>query len=97
VSGGTSSTYMALDDNGVSLANGAGAPVRISGVADGVTPNDAVNMNQLNQVKSQVNAMGARIYSLDKHASAGIAGVTVLANIPDVAQGKRFAVGAGVG
>ncbi|BAO91018.1 putative uncharacterized protein [Caballeronia cordobensis] len=97
LSGGTSSTYMTLDDNGVSLANGAGAPVRVSGVADGVAPNDAANVNQLNQVRNQVNAMGARIDSVSKHASAGIAGVTALANIPDVAQGKRFAVGAGVG
>lgn len=42
-------------------------------------------------------AMGKRIDGNRNHASAGIAGVAAMANIPQVSQNSSFSIGAGVG
>ena len=77
------STSLALTNNGATFANAAGAPVVVTGVANGQTTFDAVNYGQLK--------------SVEKIASRGVASATALANIGQVGEGKAFSVGAGVG
>jgi hypothetical protein len=84
LTGGTASTSLTLDDNGASFANTAtGGPVRVTGVADGKGPTDAVNVSQLE--------------SLAKKAYSGIASVAALAGIPDPIEGKNVSFGVGYG
>ena len=84
LSGGQHSTSLTLNDDGATFENtSTGGPARVSGVADGKYPTDAVNYRQLSAVASK--------------AYAGIASVSALAAIPPVAAGKTFAVGAGTG
>ncbi len=49
ISGGSASNYgtMSLSGNGLALANQSGAPLRVSGVADGQAGYDAVHFRQL--------------------------------------------------
>ncbi|QPB43746.1 YadA family autotransporter adhesin [Rodentibacter haemolyticus] len=63
---------------------------RITNVAHGVKGTDAVNVNQLNEVKRDIR-------KTDKKLRAGIAGVTAMANIPQVTQAGANLVGVGVG
>lgn len=63
---------------------------RIVNVAPGVDDTDAVNMGQLNGLQGQVN-------DLTLESRRGIAGVTALAMIPDVPEGKDTVMGIGVG
>ena len=83
LSGGASTTSMTLDDKGVTFFDSAGGPVRVTGVADGMGPTDAVNRRQLD--------------SLADKAYGGIAAVAALSAIPDAAPGKNFTVGLGYG
>jgi hypothetical protein len=84
LSGGTASTSLTLDDNGASFADTAtGGPVRVTGVADGKSPYDAVNVRQLDAVA--------------KKAYGGIASVAALAGIPDPIEGKNVSFGVGYG
>ncbi|OOF79396.1 adhesin [Rodentibacter caecimuris] len=63
---------------------------RVTNVAPGVKGTDAVNVNQLNQVKSELR-------KADKKLRGGIAGATAIANIPQVTQPGANVVGVGVG
>ncbi len=55
LSGGANSTQMILDDIGVKFSNmTTGAPVKVTGVADGEDDYDAVNVRQLNKVRKGV-------------------------------------------
>jgi autotransporter adhesin len=63
---------------------------RITNVAPGVNPTDAVNMQQLNSLGGTVNNVARKAY-------AGVAGATALSMIPDVDQGKTIAVGIATG
>ena len=47
LSGGTSTTFLVLDDFGAEFRDTAGNAVQIHGVADGRAPTDAVNVSQL--------------------------------------------------
>jgi autotransporter adhesin len=67
-----------------------GSERRITNVAAGVNPTDAVNMSQLNAVQSSVNNVARTAYS-------GVAAATALTMIPDVDVGKTIAVGIGGG
>ena len=60
-----------------------GAPLRVTGIADGQNQYDAVNFGQFQE--------------LEKDMSRGISGTAAMANIPQVDQGKSFSVGVGVG
>ena len=107
LSGGTGTTTLTLNDAGAHFVTtdpvtGASGPTRITGVADGVAPNDAVNRGQLNTVDNRVTTVNNRVTQLDarvndvaKKSYAGIAGVAALAAIPSV-PGK-YTLGAGVG
>ena len=86
LSGGNSTagyTNLSLGGNGATFSNGNGIPVQVHGVAGGTAPTDAVNVSQLNQ---GLNGL-----------KAGVASTVAMANIPQVDQGKRFAVGMGIG
>jgi hypothetical protein len=83
ISGGSTSTSLRLSNGGAAFSNSSsGAPVRVTGVADGTTSFDAVNYQQLK--------------ALEKKMSQGVASTTAIANIPQVDQDKTFAVGMGV-
>ena len=82
VSGGTSSTSLTLNDSGASFATDGG-PSRVTGVANGVTRYDAVNMGQLD--------------AIEKKASGGVAMASALAGMPQVEPGKTFGVALGGG
>jgi hypothetical protein len=82
--GGTASTTMTLNDSGASFANVSdGAPVTVTGIANGSSSFDAVNYGQLSSLESKM--------------SAGIASIAAIANIPAPPTGKRFAIGGAVG
>ena len=60
ISGGNNSTSFTLNDNGATFANSAtGAPVKVTGVADGVNSYDAVNVRQLHGVYAGVAGTAA--------------------------------------
>ena len=87
ISGGTDSTTLTLDDDGATFADeDTGAPVTVTGVADGVADYDAVNMRQYNKLEDRVD-----------DAYSGIASVAALAAIPSPVQGKNFSLGLGYG
>ena len=80
--------------NHVALQGANGEPVRVSNVADGVAPNDAVNMQQFNSAKA---ALQEQMDKNRKMASAGIASALALqAQAPQQHPGD-FAFTAGVG
>jgi autotransporter adhesin len=85
ISGGTSSaaSSLALDSGGATFGGSSGQPITVTGVANGVSQYDAVNVGQMKQ--------------LDKELSGGIASTVAIANIPQVDESKRFAVGIGAG
>ena len=66
-----------------------GAERRITNVAPGINPTDAVNFAQLAGVQQNVANVARLAYS-------GIAGATALSMIPQVDATKPFAIGMGV-
>lgn len=74
---------LSMSSSGARFSNASGGPVKVTGVANGTSKYDAVNYGQLQDV--------------ERLASRGIASVTAMTNIPQVEQGKTFAVGAGIG
>lgn len=80
---------VANEENTVSVGSSSNAR-RITNVADGVNPTDAVNMSQLQGVRDSVSTVARRAYS-------GIAGAVALSMIPDVDPGKTISVGVGSG
>jgi hypothetical protein len=88
LSGGTTSTSLTLDDNGATFTNTAtGGPARITGVADGTSRYDAVNVGQLNR---KLDSLGRKAYS-------GTASVAALSGVPAPIEGKMMSVGMGYG
>jgi autotransporter adhesin len=60
ISGGTTSTTLTLDDDGAHFADTVtGGPARVTGVADGVNPNDAVNVRQLQKAYAGIASVAA--------------------------------------
>jgi autotransporter adhesin len=78
---------IADEDNTVSVGS-PGSERRITNVAAGVNPTDAVNVSQLNSVQQSVNNVAKQAYS-------GIAMVGALAGLPQVEPGKTVLLGAG--
>ena len=84
LSGGTNSTDLILSDAGATFQNTVtGGPAKVTGVADGVAPFDAVNVRQFD----------AGIQKM----SSGIASVAALAAIPGPVGGKNYSAGLGFG
>jgi autotransporter adhesin len=75
----------------MTLGNGQ-APngTRLSNVAPGILPTDAVNMSQLREVQTSVGNVAKIAYS-------GIAMAGAMAGLPQVEPGKQFSIGLGVG
>ena len=96
VSGGTTSTTLTLDDSGATFDTDGGDTV-VSGVADGVADNDAVNVSQLNEVADMFTSQDARIDEVEELASRGIAATAAMANIPQVEKNKTYSLGVGAG
>jgi autotransporter adhesin len=78
---------IASEANTVSVGS-TGNERRLTNVAPGVNPTDAVNVSQLSAVQGSVNNVARKAY-------AGVAGATALTMIPDVDLGKTIAVGVG--
>ncbi|HDR8932650.1 TPA: YadA-like family protein, partial [Burkholderia vietnamiensis] len=78
---------VADEANTVSVGS-SGHERRITNVAAGVHDTDAVNVSQLNSVRSQISAVERGAYS-------GLAAATALTMIPDVGDGKTLTVGVG--
>lgn len=77
MSGGVNSTSMTLNDNGARFSNSAtGAPVTVTGVADGRSDFDAVNVRQYAQGIAAV-AAGANIPVPQSGNTAGSVGMAV--------------------
>jgi hypothetical protein len=75
--GNTSTTRLTLNDTAATFSRVSnGAPITVTGVADGRNDFDAINVRQF------ANA---------------IAGVSAMANIPTLQQGKESSIGVGVG
>lgn len=84
ISGGTTSTTLTLDDSGATFADTTtGGPARVTGIADGVNPYDAVNVRQFRAEMDD--------------AYAGIASAAALAAIPEPAAGRKYSLGIGLG
>lgn len=95
ITGGTTSTQMTLNDETVDFKHVAsGAPVRLTGIADGVNRYDAVNKGQLDALRAEFSGMEQR---LQRDAAQGIAGLAAINNAPlPSAAGKiTMALGAG--
>jgi autotransporter adhesin len=76
-----------LDDDGATFADeDTGAPVKVTGVADGVADYDAVNMRQYRKLEDRIDT-----------AYSGIASVAAIAAIPPPVPGKDFSLGLGYG
>ena len=82
--------------NTVSVGN-ATTKRRVTNVADGINAHDAVNVKQLNEVKSSVDSVRKDLQKNDKNLRGGIAGAAALANIPQVTQAGSNLLGVGVG
>ncbi|EKX59205.1 Large exoprotein [Rhodobacter sp. AKP1] len=76
-------TTLALSDTGARLSGSGGAPARLSGIADGVEDNDAVNVGQLNDGLREV--------------SAGVAMSMAMAQLPSPLDGSNHSFGVAVG
>lgn len=84
ISGGTTSTDLTLNDAGATFGNhSTGAPVRVTGVADGTFPFDAVNFEQLALLERKLNA--------------GVAMGSALSGMPQVDESKTFGIALGGG
>ena len=94
ISGGTHSTTLTLDDTGATFAGTGGViPAQVHGIADGTAAHDAVNVEQLGAVQSQIAGVQKDV---DK-VKGGVASVSAMANIPQVDQNKTFSLGMGYG
>ncbi|WP_433705403.1 YadA-like family protein [Paraburkholderia sacchari] len=80
---------VANDSNTVSVGS-QGNERRITNVAPGQGPTDAVNMGQL---QSGMNSLQNGVNSVARNAYSGVAAATALTMIPDVDPGKTIAVG----
>ncbi len=72
LSGGTKSTDLTLNDNGATFGNSAtGAPVKVTGVANGTADFDAVNVRQFSSAVAGV-AAAANIPGLDTNKTSSV-------------------------
>ncbi|UVE69894.1 YadA family autotransporter adhesin [Burkholderia pyrrocinia] len=78
---------IANEANTVSVGS-QGSERRITNVAPGVNPTDAVNVSQLQGVQQSITSIARKAYG-------GVAAATALSMIPDVDAGKSLAVGIG--
>ncbi|MCZ4065983.1 YadA C-terminal domain-containing protein [Oxalobacter aliiformigenes] len=90
-----------IDENYVTVISGN---VNASGNVYSANSSIEGNWTKIQDVESRLSSVDGRLSGVEKRLSdvkktsyRGIAAVTAIANIPTVEQGKRFAVGVGVG
>nr|WP_192813449.1 YadA-like family protein [Dyella japonica] len=86
---------VANEANTVSVGS-AGNQRRITNVAPGINPNDAVTLAQLQQATGNATNLTTTVNNLARSTYSGIAMSGALAGIPAVGKDDRFIVGAGV-
>ncbi|WP_413190970.1 ESPR-type extended signal peptide-containing protein [Psychrobacter sp. AT9] len=97
-----------VNTNGVTIANGpsmtteginAGSKT-ITGVADGVEVNDAVNFGQLSaldgKLSNSVNELGYKINEVEDDANAGISAAMAMSSLPQAYIPGKSMVGGGI-
>ncbi len=99
--GATSSGNVTVNDSGVRLSNN-GSAARLRGVADGVDPNDAVNVSQLDSRIAGVGEFASEelykeIYKVTTKAYSGIAQIAAMSAIPAPPPDRCYSLGVGVG
>ena len=87
-----------IDQNGINAGN-----KKVINVANGENDNDAVNVSQLNKVKSDmanntkaINTLNKKVHNVDRKSRAGIAGVAAIASAPSARKDGRSMVSTGV-
>ncbi|WP_372829459.1 YadA-like family protein [Psychrobacter maritimus] len=98
-----------VNNNGVSIKDGPSMTVdgiyagnkTITGVADGIEVNDAVNLGQLNaldqRVSNSVNELGYKIGEVEDGANAGISAAMAMSSLPQAYIPGKSMIGGGVG
>ena len=78
------------------VAKADGSATRITNVAAGVNPTDAVNVSQLGGLKNDIHNMNNRLGKVNREARAGVAGANAAASLPQVyIPGKSMVAAAG--
>ena len=85
---------LSADGDNVKVANSKGEPTKITNVAPGTEPNDAVNVSQLKQVAGDIHN---KINRNNKDLRAGIAGANAAAGLPQVYIPGKSMVAASAG
>lgn len=102
ITAGTGANQVVLNNSGVNVggntyisSTGLNANNQvISNVADGVNPNDAVNVSQLNRITNNFNNFGYRINDVEDNANAGISSAMATAALPQAyLPGKSMLAG----
>lgn len=97
-SDGAAGTNGSNGSDGKNGANGKDADMTLVNANTATNKANAARQESYEKSTNQRFAdMGKRIDDNRDHASAGIAGVAAMANIPQVSQNSSFSVGAGVG
>ena len=98
-----------VNNNGVTIANGPSmtasgidaASNKITNVADGMAPRDAVNFGQLDAVSRQLgdnmNQLGYKINEVEDDANAGISAAMAMSSLPQAYLPGKSMIGGGIG
>ena len=70
---------------------------RITNVAPGVNGTDAVNVNQLNEVRQDVNGLKSHVHKMDRNLRAGIAGALASGDLYHATMPGKSMVAVGAG
>jgi len=93
---GNNATQITSSADGMKVAKADGSATRITNVAAGVNPTDAVNVSQLGGLKNDIHNMNNRLGKVNREARAGIAGANAAASLPQVyIPGKSMVAVAG--
>ena len=96
VGGGNNATQITSSPDGMKVAKADGSATRITNVAAGVNPTDAVNVSQLGGLKNDIHNMNNRLGKVNREARAGVAGANAAASLPQVyIPGKSMVAAAG--
>ena len=93
---GNNATQITSSPDGMKVAKSDGSATRITNVAAGEKPTDAVNVSQLGGLKNDIHNMNNRIGKVNREARAGVAGANAAASLPQVyIPGKSMVAAAG--
>ncbi len=93
---GNNATQITSSADGMKVAKADGSATRITNVAAGVNPTDAVNVRQLGGLKYDIHNMNNRLGKVNREARAGVAGANAATSLPQVyIPGKSMVAAAG--